>query len=99
MLPNHLPVHLLEIQRSLLESGVQLAVDEDAGVQVALHELAQALVFGHDAPVHGGDVREVGRGGVFVAEDLVVHCGVVGAGGEETLDHEEVSAISREYSF
>lgn len=50
--------NLLEVQWSLLHLGVQLAVDEDAGVEVLLCGVAEDFVFGHDALVHGVDVLE-----------------------------------------
>ena len=72
---------LLEVEGPLLHLGVQLAVDEDAGVDVLLGGGAEVLVLGHDALVDGVDELEVLVGGVLVAVDLVAHDGLAGAGG------------------
>jgi hypothetical protein len=63
----------LEVQRTLLEARVHLAVDEDAGVDVLLRVFAQVLVLGHDALVDLVDELEVFFARVLVAEDLVLH--------------------------
>ena len=71
---------------------MQLAVDEDASVEVRLRAVAERFVFFHDAGVGVGDGAEVFFRGIFVAVDFVVDFGVGGGGGHELLDHHEVRA-------
>lgn len=92
MLHHSIPHIGLEIKGSLLEARVEFTVREDARVDVLLGEVAEVFVFGHDAFVDLGDEVELFVGGVFVAEDLVLHGGFGGGGGDEALDHEEVGA-------
>lgn len=92
MLRDNLAHRLLEEERRLLELGVQLAINEDASVEVPLLIVAEDFVFSHDALVHVVDESEVFFCGVAVAVDLVGHFGGVGASGEEFLDHDPMRA-------
>lgn len=82
----------LKKQRPLFHFGMHFTIDKNSRIEVFLREIAQVFVFGHDAFVDFADEREICRGRVFVAEDLVLHGGGGGAAGDETLDHEEVGS-------
>ena len=83
-------VQSISIIRTFLPSWVQLAVDEDAGVEVCLRAVAERFVFFHHAGVGVCDGAEVFFRGVLVAVDFVVDFGVGGGRGHELLDHHEV---------
>lgn len=75
---------------------MHLAGHEDTAVdQVFLCGFAEVLVFGHDAFVQLVDVLELFLGRVSVTIDFVVGCGLDGAFGFKSLDHEEVGAVKR----
>lgn len=59
MLHDDLAAALLEEERTLLHVRVQLAVDEDTGVDVGLCALTQHLVLKHDTLVQVGDLAEL----------------------------------------
>lgn len=80
----------LEVQRTLLHLGVELAVDEDAGVEVLLAVDAEVLVLGHDSFVHVADEVEGFVAGILVAIDFVSHHGPGWADRSESLHEEEV---------
>lgn len=80
----------LEPEGALLHGGVELAVDEDAALNVSLGAEGEALVLRHDALVELVDEGELLLGGVLALVDLVAHAGGAHAGGDEALDHEEV---------
>lgn len=65
----------LKKQRPLFHFGMHFTIDKNSRIEVFLREIAQVFVFGHDAFVDFADEREICRGRVFVAEDLVLHGG------------------------
>lgn len=90
MLEDDLATPLLEEDGALLLVWVQLAVDEDAGLDVLLRALAKDLVLAHDALVGVADEEEVLLGGVAVAPHLVIHDAFPGRLWHKLLDEEEV---------
>lgn len=94
MLRHDLTNCILEEERRFLVLRMQLAVDEDAPVEILLLVVAEHFVFSHHARVHVTDEFKVFVGGVLVAVDFVGHGGVSGALGEELLDHDEVWSVS-----
>lgn len=61
------------MQRTFLPTWVQLAIGEHSSVQILLCGVAEDFVFAHYAGVGVCNGVEVFVGGVFVAEDFVVH--------------------------
>lgn len=92
MLHDDLAAAFLEEEGTLLHVRVQLAVDENTGVDVLLSTLAQDLVLSHDALVDDVEAVELLAGAVTVLPDFVVHDTSVGAGGHEFLHEHEVRA-------
>lgn len=80
----------LEVDGPLLHLRVQLAVDEDARVEILLGVGAEVLVLGHDSLVHVADGGELLVRGVLVAVDFVAHDALGWAGWGEALHEEEV---------
>lgn len=82
----------LEVDGPLLHLRVQLAVDEDARVEILLGVRAEVFVFGHDPLVHVADGGELLVVGVLVAVDFVAHDALAWADWGEALHEEEVRA-------
>jgi len=80
----------LEVQRTSLHLGVELAVDEDAGVEVLLGVDAEILVLRHNALVHVADEVEGLISSVLVTVDLIAHHTLLGADRSESLHEEKV---------
>lgn len=93
VLHHEIPDRLLEVQRSLFHLRVQLAVDEDAGIQILLRQVAEVLVLGHNALVDLVDFLKVFIRGLRVAVDFVLHNGSSGRERDEALHEEEVGAL------
>lgn len=89
---DNLPYSLLEMKRTLLHLRVELAVDEDAGVQVLLRVDAEVFVLGHDSLVHVADKVEFLIASVLVPIDFVAHDRLGGAHRGKSLHEEEVWA-------
>lgn len=87
---DNLPYSLLEMKRTLLHLRVELAVDEDAGVQVLLRVDAEVFVLGHDSLVHVADKVEFLIASVLVPIDFVAHDRLGGAHRGKSLHEEEV---------
>lgn len=82
----------LEVDGSLLHLRVQLAVDEDACVEVLLGVGAEVFILRHDSLVHVADGGELLVVGVVVAVDFVAHDALSWADWGEALHEEEVGA-------
>jgi hypothetical protein len=80
---------LLEEEWALLHVWVQLAVDEETGIEIFLCALAEDLVLLHDACVQIRNGSECLFGGVLVTPDFVVHDGHTWCLGHEFLHHHE----------
>lgn len=87
---DHLPHGFLEVERTLLHLGVELAVDKDTRVEILLAVDAEVLVLGHDSFVHVADEVEGLVAGVLVAIDFISHYRLGWADRSKSLHEEEV---------
>lgn len=71
---------------------MQLAVDEDAGIEICLGAVTEGFVFLHDTGIGVGDGAELLLRGALVAVDFVVDFGLRSGRGHELLDHHEVGS-------
>lgn len=84
----------LEVERTLLHLGVQLAIDKHASAQVLLSVCAKILVLGHNALEHGIDLFKVLVAGILVAEDFIAHLTASRRSRHKSLHEEEVRSNS-----
>lgn len=81
----------------LFYAGVQLPVEEYAGIQILLRAVAEILVLSHNGLEEVADLGEFSVRGVVVSVHLVLHVRLGRGHGYAALNEEEVRSVAGDY--